>query len=231
MLEKLKKDVCDANISLEKYGLVVLTWGNVSGIDRKKGLVVIKPSGVEYKRMKPADMVVVNFNGDVMEGKKHPSSDTPTHLELYRAFPEIGGITHTHSTYATIFAQAGLEIPCLGTTHADQFFGSVPVTRLLSEREVESDYEKNTGRLIVDRLKDTDVRNTPGILAAGHGAFCWGDNASQSVENSLILERIAEMAFRTMQLNPEIKQLPSYIVKKHYMRKHGENAYYGQKHK
>jgi L-ribulose-5-phosphate 4-epimerase len=230
MLEKLRDEVCKANISLVKYGLVVLTWGNVSGIDRTKGLIVIKPSGVEYDRLMARDMVIVDLDGNVVEGDLRPSSDTPTHVALYKAFPEIGGITHTHSTHATVFAQARKEIPCLGTTHADSFFGPIPVTRFLTEEEVKSGYEKNTAKVIIELFeKKGNPTTMPGILVAGHGPFCWGKDADDSVKNSLILERIAEMAFQTLTLNPEIDPLPEYILNKHHERKHGKNAYYGQK--
>lgn len=229
MLEKLKKEVLKANLDLVKLGLVTLTWGNVSGIDRSKGLIVIKPSGVEYNKLTTKNMVVVDLNGKVVEGKKRPSSDTPTHIELYKAFPEIGGITHTHSKYATIFAQACREIPCLGTTHADHFYGSIPVTRFLTEEEVNSDYELNTGEVIVERFEKINLVSMPGVLVAGHAPFSFGKNASESVRNGLILERVAEMALGTLQLNPDIKELPKYISEKHYKRKHGPDAYYGQK--
>jgi L-ribulose-5-phosphate 4-epimerase len=229
MLEKLKEEVLRANLDLVKYGLVVLTWGNVSGIDREKNLVVIKPSGVEYDKLKIDDMVVVDLKGNIVEGNKRPSSDTPTHIELYKAFTEIGGITHTHSTYATIFAQACKEIPCLGTTHADHFYGSIPVTRFLTKNEVESNYEKNTGTVIIERFANLDYISTPGILVSGHAPFSWGKNANESVKNGLILERIAQMALSTFQLNKGIEELPEYISNKHYQRKHGPDAYYGQK--
>ena len=229
MLDKLRKEVCKANIELVKYGLVILTWGNVSGIDRKKGLVVIKPSGVNYDRLTPGDMVVVDLNGEVVDGKKRPSSDTPTHVELYKKFPEIGGITHTHSTYATSFAQASKEIPCLGTTHADQFHGPVPVTRMLSKTELKNAYELNTGRVIVERFKSLDYTSIPGILVSGHGPFCWGEDAADSARNALILERIAEMAFMTIQIDTGVIPLPKHIMDKHHTRKHGRDAYYGQK--
>jgi len=229
MLEKLKEEVLKANLDLVKLGLVTLTWGNVSGINRSKGLIVIKPSGVEYNKLTIKNMVVVDLNGKVVEGKKRPSSDTPTHVELYKAFPEIGGITHTHSKYATIFAQACKEIPCLGTTHADHFYGSIPVTRFLTEGEVNSDYELNTGKIIVERFENINPVSMPGVLVAGHAPFSFGKNAFESVRNGLILERAAEMALGTFQLNTNIKELPKYISEKHYKRKHGPDAYYGQK--
>jgi L-ribulose-5-phosphate 4-epimerase len=229
MLSKLKEEVLQANLELEKLGLVDLTWGNVSGINRSKGLLVIKPSGIEYKKLKVTDMVVVDLEGKIIESNKRPSSDTPTHIELYKSFPEIGGITHTHSMYATIFAQACSEITCLGTTHSDHFFGSVPVTRFLTKEEVEGDYEGNTGKVIIEKFKDLNPQATPGVLVAGHAPFCWGNDAMDSVKNSLILERIAQMAFGTLQVNPLIKRLPVHIMDKHFQRKHGPNAYYGQK--
>lgn len=229
MLEQLKEEVLSANLDLVKHGLVVLTWGNVSGINRENNLIVIKPSGVDYDKLKVDDMVVVDMNGKVVESNKRPSSDTPTHIELYKAFPEVGGITHTHSNYATIFAQACKEIPCLGTTHADHFYGSIPVTRLLSEFEVESAYEKNTGKVIIETFSEMDYLSTPGVLVGGHAPFSWGRNADESVKNAFILERVAQMALATLKLNPEVKELPSFILDKHYQRKHGPNAYYGQK--
>ena len=228
MLKQLKQKVLQANKDLVKYNLVTLTWGNVSGIDRKKNLVVIKPSGVDYSKLKTDEMVVVNLKGEVVEGKLRPSSDTPTHLELYKNFENIGGITHSHSKYATIFAQACKEIPCYGTTQADHFYREIPVTRFLTEKEVESNYELNTGKIIVERFKDLDPDATPGVLLAGHAAFTWGKTPEESVINNLVLERIAQMAYSSKQINPEIKSIPDYIIKKHYLRKHGPDAYYGQ---
>ncbi len=228
MLKKLKEKVLQANLDLVKYNLVTLTWGNVSGIDREQNLIVIKPSGVEYDKLKIEDMVVVDLNGKVVEGKLRPSSDTPTHIELYKAFKNIGGISHTHSEFATIFAQACKEIPCFGTTHADHFYGAVPVTRFLTEKEVEENYELNTGKIIIERFKDLDTVATPGVLLAGHAPFTWGNSPAESVRNNLILERVARMAFSSLQLNPDLKILPDYIIKKHYMRKHGPDSYYGQ---
>jgi L-ribulose-5-phosphate 4-epimerase len=229
VLAKLKEEVLQANLELVKLGLVDLTWGNVSGINRKRKLLVIKPSGVDYKKMKVTDMVVVDLTGKIIEGTKRPSSDTPTHIELYKSFPEIGGVTHTHSMYATIFAQACTEIPCLGTTHSDHFFGSVPVTRFLTKEEVEDDYEGNTGKVIIERFKELNPQVTPGVLVAGHATFCWGKDAMDSVKNSFVLERIAQMALGTLQVNPSIKKLPEHIMNKHFQRKHGPNAYYGQR--
>ncbi len=229
MMERLKKDVLQANIDLVRYGLVTRTWGNVSGIDRSGPHVVIKPSGVEYESLAIDDMVVMDMEGKVLEGKLRPSSDTPTHLALYKAFPGIGGIVHTHSTYATMFAQACREIPCLGTTHADHFRGAIPVTRFLTADEVLSGYERQTGNVIIERFAGMNPADTPAVLVAGHAPFIWGKTASDAVKNSLILERIAQMALGTFQLRPDIEALPSYIQDKHYQRKHGPRAYYGQK--
>jgi L-ribulose-5-phosphate 4-epimerase len=229
MIEQLRDEVFQANIALRRYGLVTLTWGNVSGINRTRDVVAIKPSGVDYESMTAADMVVVDLDGNVLDGKLRPSSDTPTHLELYRAFPSIGGVVHTHSTYATMFAQACREIPCLGTTHADHFNGPVPVTRFLSAEEVEAGYERETGNVIVERFSDLHTEDTPGVLVAGHAPFAWGKNSADAGQNSLILERIAQMALGSLQLNPDISVLPAHIQKKHYQRKHGPEAYYGQK--
>ncbi len=227
-INELKRQVAQANLDLVKYGLVTLTWGNVSGIDRAEGLIVIKPSGVEYTKLTDQDMVVVDMKGKVVEGKLKPSSDTATHLELYKTFTEIGGITHTHSNFASIFCQAGQEIPCYGSTHADCFDSVIPLTRFLSEKEVNEAYEKNTGTVIIERFKDLDPITTPAVLVNGHAPFCWGKSAMDSVKNSLILERVAEMAYGTQQLNPQVKPLPEYILRKHYNRKHGPKAYYGQ---
>jgi L-ribulose-5-phosphate 4-epimerase len=229
MLEDLKNEVLHANMDLMKHGLVTLTWGNVSGICRSQGIVAIKPSGVEYDAMTVNDIVLVDMDGNIVEGTLRPSSDTPTHLALYAGFPEIGGITHTHSKYSTVFAQACLEIPCLGTTHADNFNGSIPVTRFLTEEEVTVEYEKNTGKVIVEQFTGKDPVGMPGVLVAGHAPFCWGKNPHDSVTNSLILERVAEMAYATLQLRSGVMDLPDYFIQKHYFRKHGPNAYYGQK--
>lgn len=228
MLESLKEQVFRANRDLIRYNLVKLTWGNVSAVSRAEGLVVIKPSGLEYEDMKPEDMSVVDMDGRLIEGSLRPSSDTLTHLELYKAFPEIGGIAHTHSPSATVYAQACLEIPCYGTTHADYFDGPVPVTRFLTEEEVSTGYELNTGRLIVERFNTLDPEALPAVLVAGHGPFTWGTSARHAVENSLILENVAEMALATLGLCPNLKPIPDYIQQKHYQRKHGKNAYYGQ---
>lgn len=230
MLEQLKKEVCEANLELVRRGVVIYTWGNVSGIDRSQGLVVIKPSGVDYATMKPDDMVVVDVEtGDVVEGHYRPSSDTPTHLELYRAFPEIGGVTHTHSINAVAFAQAGFSIPALGTTHADYFYGDIPCTRELTEAEVAGAYEQNTGKVIVETFQSQSLNPNaiPGALVRNHGPFTWGKTAGESVYHSVVLETIAEMAMKTLQLNHNAN-LAQVVLDKHYNRKHGINAYYGQ---
>ena len=231
MLEELKKQVCDANLELVKRGVVIYTWGNVSEIDREKRLVVIKPSGVDYDGMKPNDMVVVDLeSGKIVEGYYKPSSDTPTHLELYRAFPQIGGITHTHSVNAVAFAQAGLDIPALGTTHADYFYGAIPCTRELTKEEVEEAYELNTGKVIAECIteRNLDPSVVPGVVVKNHGPFSWGKNAKESVYHAVVMETVAEMDLKTLILNPEAK-MQKYILDKHFLRKHGENAYYGQK--
>ena len=226
MLEQLKKEVYDANISLVRYNLVIFTWGNVSA--RQDNYIVIKPSGVKYSEMKPEDMVVLDINGNIIEGKYRPSSDTPTHLELYKAFPKIKGICHTHSTYATSFAQAEKEIDCFGTTHADYFYGAIPCTRELTKKEVEQDYEINTGKVIIETFKGKDYSAIPGILVNSHGVFSWGKNAEDSVNNACVIEELAKMNLNTLCLNSNKKTIPQYILNKHYMRKHGKNAYYGQ---
>jgi L-ribulose-5-phosphate 4-epimerase len=231
MLKQLKEEVFQANIDLVCNNLVTLTWGNVSGVDRAKGFIVIKPSGVDYETMKPADMVVVNFDGKVVEGTFRPSSDLPTHLRLYEKYSFIGGISHTHSMYATMFAQAGREIPCFGTTHADHFDGPIPVTRFLTKEEVDADYEGNTGTAIIERFAKLNPVTTPAILVHGHAPFSWGKDAAEAMNNSLILERIAQMALGSMHLKPSLKPLPLYIQEKHFQRKHGADAYYGQKKK
>lgn len=228
MLEKLKKEVLNANLALVKNGLVLFTWGNVSAIDRKSGLVVIKPSGVSYDGMKAEDMVVVNLNGDVVEGNYRPSSDTPTHIELYRAHPQIGGIVHTHSTYATAFAQAERAVPAYGTTHADYFYGDIPCARNLTEGEM-GEYERNTGNVINETLSGKDVVAVPACLVAHHGVFAWGKDADEAVYHATVVEEVAKMAFITEGLNPSARRLPQYVADKHYNRKHGKNAYYGQK--
>lgn len=228
MLEELKTIVCAANLDLVRQGLVTLTWGNVSGIDRKQGLVVIKPSGVSYEALVPEDMTVVDLEGKVVEGKYAASTDTATHLCFYRAFPNIGGVVHTHSTYATAFAQAGRELPCLGTTHADHFFGSVPVARMPTPQEVAKDYETHIGKIIVERFTDLDPDAIPGVLAAGHGPFTWGPSPKKAVENAVALEAVAQMAAVSFGLNPALGPLPQQLLDKHYYRKHGLGAYYGQ---
>lgn len=231
MLEELKKQVCDANLELVRRGVVIYTWGNVSGIDREKGLVVIKPSGVDYSGMTPDDMVVVELStGKTAEGKWKPSSDTATHLELYRRFEKIGGITHTHSVNAVSFAQAGIDIPALGTTHADYFWGAVPCTRELTEKEVKDAYEVNTGKVIIETVENRgyDPMAVPGIIVKNHGPFTWGKNAAESVYNAVVLETVADMAFKTLMLNRD-SSIKQYVLDKHYERKHGANAYYGQR--
>lgn len=231
MLKELKKQVLEANLSLLKKGLVVLTWGNVSGIDRAKGLVAIKPSGVAYDKLTAESIAVVDLKGRVVQGRLKPSMDTPTHLALYNAFPGIGGVCHTHSAYAVMWSQAGMEIPCLGTTHADHFFGPVPITRPLTQKEVSGDYEANTGRVILElfaRNPGLEPAAMPAILVANHGPFCWGKNAMDSVNNALALEQVAKMAFGSILLKPKVGPLKKYILDKHYLRKHGPKARYGQ---
>lgn len=228
MLEKLKEIVCKANLLLPKYGLVTFTWGNVSGIDREKGLVVIKPSGVEYDSMTASDMVVVDLEGNIVEGKYKPSSDTPTHLELYKAFPEIGGIVHTHSRMATSFAQAGRGILPYGTTHGDYFYGEIPCTRLMKEEEIKGEYEKETGTVIIETFKNIDPMSIPSCLVHSHGPFSWGKDPMEAVHNAVVLEELSYMAFNTEMLNPDIKEMQQALLDKHYLRKHGKNAYYGQ---
>jgi L-ribulose-5-phosphate 4-epimerase len=227
MLEKLKEEVYQANIDLVKHGLVIFTWGNVSGIDREKGLVVIKPSGVSYDNMRPKDMVVLNLYGQVVEGKLKPSSDSATHLVLYRQFENIGGVVHTHSEWATSWAQAGRGIPAVGTTHADYFYGEIPCTRKMTKEEIEKDYELETGKVIVERFKDLDPDVIPGVLVNNHGPFSWGKNAENAVHNAVVMEEVAKMTLRTLQLNPETT-MDQELLDKHFLRKHGKNAYYGQ---
>ncbi len=229
MLKDLKEQVWKANLNLEKFNLVILTFGNVSGFDKGKGLVAIKPSGVSYEDLRPTDILLVDLDGKIVEGRLNPSSDTPTHLELYKAFSEIGGISHAHSVYATAFAQAATEIPCYGTTHADQFNGPVPVTRFLTPGEVRADYEGNTGRVIIERFAGMKPLELPAVLVAGHGPFSWGRTPDEAVENNLVLENVAKMALLTRLADPKVKDLPGYILNKHYQRKHGPRAYYGQK--
>ena len=231
MLEELKKQVYDANMQLPRRGLVTYTWGNVSGIDREKGLFVIKPSGVEYDDLTPEKMVVMDLDGNRVEGTLNPSSDTKTHLELYKAFPEIGGVVHTHSTYAVAFAQARRDLPALGTTHADYFYGAVPCTRVLTPEEIDEDYEKNTGKVIVETFAQRGLNPVylPGVLCACHGPFTWGKDAAQAVYHAVVLEETAKMAQLTFSLDPVAQSAPQHILDKHFSRKHGPNAYYGQR--
>ena len=230
MLEDLKQKVYEANMLLPKYGLVTFTWGNVSAIDTESGLFVIKPSGVDYEKMTPADMVVMDLQGIKVEGDLRPSSDTPTHLELYKAFPEIGGIVHTHSSYATSWAQAGRSIPCYGTTHADYIYGEVPCLRCLTKEEIDEAYEENTGHLIVNEFQrmNKEVMAVPAVLCKNHGPFAWGKDAMDAVHNAVVLEEVAKMAYRTETINPKVAPAPQELQDKHYYRKHGANAYYGQ---
>lgn len=228
MLEALKEKVFKANLDLVKHGLVIFTWGNVSAIDRETGLVVIKPSGVSYDEMKAEDMVVIDLEGRVIEGGLKPSSDTPTHLELYKAFPDIKGVVHTHSTYATAWAQAGCAIPNIGTTQADYFSQDIPCTRDMSESEVMGEYEKNTGIVIVEAFQQINPNHVPGVLVKNHGPFSWGKDADDAVHNAVVMEQVAKMAFIAQSVNPQLTMNP-LLIQKHFMRKHGPNAYYGQK--
>lgn len=228
MLEDFKKEICEANLKLVEHNLVIFTWGNVSG-KSDDGHIVIKPSGVEYDKLTPEKMVVLDLDGNVVEGEYKPSSDTPTHLELYKAFPQIKGVCHTHSTYATSFAQAGVDIVPLGTTHADYFNGAVPCTRILTQQETEIDYEKNTGKVILERFIDLDCLATPGTLVRAHGVFSWGKTAAESVHNAVVIEELSKMSYQTFMINPNVTLLPEYILQKHYCRKHGKSAYYGQR--
>lgn len=229
MLEALKQLVYEANMELPRYGLVTFTWGNVSAIDRETGMFVIKPSGVDYNELKPEDMVVMDLERRKVEGRYNPSSDTPTHLELYKAFPKIGGIVHTHSSWATSWAQAGRGIPCYGTTHADYIYGEVPCLRCLTAEEIEAGYEKNTGLLITDCFKNKEYMAVPACLCKNHGPFTWGKDAKEAVHHAVVLEEVAKMAFRCEQINPKAAPAPEELQDKHYLRKHGTNAYYGQK--
>lgn len=231
LLENLKEEVYQANLALPKHGLVKYTWGNVSAIDRKSGLFVIKPSGVDYEKMQSKDMVVCDLQGNVVEGELNPSSDMPTHAVLYQAFDQLGGIVHTHSTWATIWAQAGLDLPAMGTTHADTFYGSVPCARFLTQKEIDEGYEAQTGEVIVETFKERqlDPLAIPGVLLHGHGPFTWGKTAEQAVMNAVVLDEVAKMNLFTRQLNSYAQELPQRILDKHYLRKHGKNAYYGQK--
>lgn len=228
MLEELKEKVYRANIDLVKHGLVIFTWGNVSGIDREKGLMVIKPSGVDYDVMTPDDMVVIDIRtGEKVEGKLKPSSDTPTHLALYRAWPEIGGVVHTHSTYATAWSQAGIDLPNIGTTHADYFHKAIPCTPDMTEPEVTNDYELETGNVIIKRFEDMNPMHTPGVLVKNHGPFSWGKDPHDAVHNAVVMEQVAKMAFIAYQVNPGLTMNP-LLIEKHYLRKHGPGAYHGQ---
>ncbi|HIX39123.1 MAG TPA: L-ribulose-5-phosphate 4-epimerase [Candidatus Blautia pullistercoris] len=228
-MEELKKQVYDANMMLPKHHLVTFTWGNVSGIDRGAGLFVIKPSGVEYDKLSPEDMVIVNMEGKVVEGAYRPSSDTPTHLELYKAFPQIGGVVHTHSVWATSWAQTGKSIPCYGTTHADYFYGNIPCIRNLTKEEIQKNYEKNTGLSIIEAFRRKDYQAMPGALCKNHGPFTWGKDAMEAVHNAVVLEEVAKMAAYSQWICPDIQEAPQEMQDKHYFRKHGANAYYGQK--
>ena len=229
MFEDHKVKVYESNMKLPEYGLVTFTWGNASAIDRDKGIIVIKPSGVDYDKLSPDKMVVLDLDGNIVEGDYRPSSDTPTHIELYKSFPKIGGIVHTHSSYATSFAQAMRPIPAYGTTHADYFYGEVPCTRILSAKELEEAYEKNTGKVIAETFAELDENSIPGVVVANHGPFTWGKDAAEAVYFAKVLDETAKMALMTEMLNPSITQINSYILDKHYFRKHGANAYYGQK--
>lgn len=231
MLEQLKEEVFQANLELPKQGLIKYTWGNVSGIDREKGLFVIKPSGVDYETLKPSDMVVCDLEGKVVEGELNPSSDTPTHAVLYRHYQELGGIVHTHSTWATIWAQAGLDVPAMGTTHADTFYGTVPCARFLTQAEIDRGYEEETGNVIIETFKEREIEplEIPGILLHGHGPFTWGKDANSAVMNAVVLDEVCKMNLFARQLNHFAEELPQRILDKHYLRKHGANAYYGQK--
>ena len=231
MLKSLREAVYEANMELPRRGLVTYTWGNVSAVDRAAGLMVIKPSGVEYEELSPDKLVVLDLDGRRVEGSLNPSSDTRTHQELYRAFPEIGGIVHTHSAHAVAWAQAGRDIPCFGTTHADYFYGPVPCARALSPEEVEDDYEGSTGRVIVETFRERGLNpvHVPGVICRSHGPFTWGRDAAQAVYHAAVLEEVAKMAIFTVQINPEALPAPQHVLDKHFMRKHGPNAYYGQK--
>ena len=230
MLEQLKKEVYEANMLLPKYGLITFTWGNVSGIDRESGLIAIKPSGVEYDQLTPDDIVIVDLQGNVVEGDLRPSSDTPTHVELYKAFDDIGGVVHTHSSYATSWAQAGRGIPCYGTTHADYFYGEIPCIRVLTEEQIERAYEAETGVAIVERFENDKIDHNAmqAAICHGHGVFTWGKNAEDAVHAAVVLDEVAKMAYRTELINPKAAPVPQYLMDKHYYRKHGANAYYGQ---
>lgn len=228
MLEELKQQVYEANMELPKRGLVVYTWGNVSGFDKETGYFAIKPSGVDYDELKPEDMVIMDLNGNKIEGKYNPSSDTATHIELYKAWPEVGGIVHTHSAWATQWAQAGRSIPSYGTTHADYFYGDIPCARSLTPEEINEAYEKNTGLVIIETFADKNPKYVPGVLCTNHGPFAWGKDAAEAVHNAVVLEECAKMAYYTECINPRVQPIPQPLMDKHFLRKHGENAYYGQ---
>lgn len=228
MLKELKREVYESNMELPRKGLITYTWGNVSGIDRKKGLFVIKPSGVDYEKLTPEDMVVIDMEGNKVEGKLNPSSDTATHLEIYKAFEAVGGIVHTHSPMATSWAQAGRVLPCYGTTHADYFSGEIPCARNLTREEIEEGYEKNTGLVIIETFKGMDPMHVPAVLCKNHGPFTWGIDAADAVHNAVVLEETAKMSLMTELLNPQVTSAPQCMQDKHFMRKHGPNAYYGQ---
>lgn len=229
MLEELKKKVFEANLELPRKGLVTYTWGNVSAINREKGLIVIKPSGVSYEEMKAEHMVVIDMEGNIIEGDLNPSSDTPTHIALYKEFKEIGGIVHTHSSWATSWAQAGKAIPCYGTTHADYFYDNIPCTRKMKKEEIQGQYEEETGKVIIDTFEGINPMFVPGVIVNNHGPFAWGKDASDAVHNAVVLEEVAKMAYRTESLNPVIEAIDKDLLDKHFLRKHGANAYYGQK--
>lgn len=230
MLENLKREVFEANMLLPKYGLVTFTWGNVSGIDREKGLVVIKPSGVEYDVMKPEDMVITDLDGNVIDSKLKPSSDLMTHLEFYKNFKDIGGVVHTHSINAVAFSQAGKDIPALGTTHGDYFYGDIPCTRKMTPEEIAGEYELNTGKVIVEEFnkRNIDPNQMPGVLVHSHGPFTWGKDPKDAVHNSVVLDVLSEMAIKTLAINPNVESMQQELLDKHYLRKHGPGAYYGQ---
>lgn len=228
MLEKLKQEVWEANLQLTHFRLVVFTWGNVSGVDRERGLVAIKPSGVDYEVMTAEDIIITDMDGHVIEGNLKPSSDLPTHLELYKAWPQIGGVAHTHSRWATVFAQAGRGIPPLGTTHADYFYGEIPCTRPMSDTEIKGEYERETGRVIIERFARLSPARIPAALVVNHGPFAWGKDPREAVHNSVVMEELAFMAWHNLVMQPALADMPQILMDKHYLRKHGSNAYYGQ---
>jgi L-ribulose-5-phosphate 4-epimerase len=229
MLEQLKEQVLEANLLLPKYNMITFTWGNVSGIDRERGLFVIKPSGVPYEKLSVDDLVVLDLNGKVVEGHLNPSSDTPTHLVLYNAFPEIGGVVHTHSPWGTVWAQAGRPIPALGTTHADYFYGEIPCTRQMTDDEIQGAYELETGNVIVETYQELNPLEVPGVLVASHAPFCWGKDALEAVHNAVVLEEVAKLAYHSIILNSDLDSMNPHLLDKHYLRKHGLHAYYGQR--